>query len=142
MKPDEMNSSLKKVFVPALRQRGFKGSLPHFRRPTREQIDLLTIQFDKWGGGFVIEISKCGAEGLTTYWGQHISPNRVIAWDVDPNHRPRLGAVRAAEDGHWFRFDDGTPTDRVAQMAVTYLAEADQWWAKSESWWKKGDSGR
>ena len=61
-----MIASLKKVFLPAIRQRGFKGSLPHFRRPMTEQIDLLTIQFDKWGGGFVIEISKCAVDGLTT----------------------------------------------------------------------------
>jgi len=132
-----MIAALKNVFVPALRERGFKGSLPHFRRIANEQIDLLTIQFDKWGGGFVIEISKCAPDGLTTYWGQHIASNHVRAWDVHPTHRPRLGAVRADEDGHWFRFDDGTPTDSVAKIAVGYLHEADQWWAKSEPWWKK-----
>jgi len=38
---------------------------------------------------------------------------------------------------YWFRFDDGTPTDSVAKIAVGYLHEADQWWAKSEPWWKK-----
>jgi Domain of unknown function (DUF4304) len=38
--------SLKELFVPALRQRGFKGSLPHFRRPLKDRIDLLTVQFD------------------------------------------------------------------------------------------------
>src|SRR5208282_3539740 len=59
MKRDDMISSLKSLFVSALRERGFKGSLPHFRRPTQDRIDLLTIQFDRWGGGFVIEISKC-----------------------------------------------------------------------------------
>ncbi|WP_392396490.1 DUF4304 domain-containing protein, partial [Paraburkholderia caledonica] len=32
MSRDEMNSALKARFVPALRQLGFKGSLPHFRR--------------------------------------------------------------------------------------------------------------
>jgi len=69
MKRDEMISSLKSVFVPALRERGFKGSLPHFRRPMQDRIDLLTIQFDRWGGGFVIEISKCAPEGITMPWG-------------------------------------------------------------------------
>jgi hypothetical protein len=126
-----MISSLKSLFVSALRERGFKGSLPHFRRPTQDRIDLLTIQFDRWGGGFVIEISKCAPDGLTLPCGQHIPPNRVRAWDVDPTHRPRLGA------GHWFRFDDGTPTDKVAKVAVSYLQEADQWWAHSEPWWNK-----
>jgi hypothetical protein len=44
-----MVSSLKSIFVPALRERGFKGSLPHFRRLMSDRIDLLTIQFDRRG---------------------------------------------------------------------------------------------
>jgi hypothetical protein len=65
MKRDDMVLSLKQLFVPALRERGFKGSLPHFRRPLGNRIDRLTVQFDKWGGGFVIEISNCAPEGIT-----------------------------------------------------------------------------
>jgi hypothetical protein len=130
MKRDDMVLSLKQLFVPALRERGFKGSLPHFRRPLGNRIDLLTVQFDKWGGGFVIEISNCAPEGITQPWGQHIPPNRVRAWD-SPNDRPRLGSPRPGEDGHWFRFDDGTPTDEVARSAVSYLREADLWWGKA-----------
>ena len=130
MKRDEMVLSLKEQFVPALRERGFKGSLPHFRRPMKDRIDLLTIQFDKWGGGFVIEISNCAPEGITTPWGLHIPPNRVRAWD-SLNDRPRLGSSRPGEDGHWFRFDDGTPTDEVARSAVSYLREADLWWEQA-----------
>jgi len=136
MKRDDMISSLKKVFVPALRERGFKGSLPHFRRPLEDRIDLLTIQFDRWGGGFVIEISKCPPVGITLLWGEHVPPNRVRAWDVNPPYRPRLGAPRPQDDGHWFRFDDGTPTDKVATLAVSYLREADEWWGRADSWWK------
>ena len=141
-----MVSSLKRLFVPVLRERGFKGSLPHFRRPTEDRINLLTIQFDinlltiqfdRWGGGFVIEISNCAPEGITMPWGQHIPPNRVRAWDVYPPNRPRLGAPRLQEDGHWFRFDDGTPTDEVAKQAASYLQEADQWWRAADQWWKK-----
>ena len=120
--------SLKGIFMPALRERGFKGSLPHFRRPLKDRIDLLTVQFDRWGGGFVIEISNCAPEGITMPWGLHIPPNRVRAWDNNPNGRRRLGSPRPGEDGHWFRFDDGTPTDEVAGSAVSYLHEADLWW--------------
>jgi hypothetical protein len=137
MKRDEMVSSLKRLFVPALRERGFKGSLPHFRRPIEGRIDLLTIQFDPWGGGFVIEVSKCAPDGITLHWGEHVPPNRVRAWDVHPRHRPRLGAPGPGEDGYWFRSDDGTPTDKVAALAVSYLQEADRWWTRSEPWWNK-----
>lgn len=128
MKPDDMIASLRKVFLPALRERRFKGSLPHFRRIGDKQIDLLTVQFDRHGGGFVIEIAKCPPEGITTYWGKEIPPNKVTAWDLHPYDRRRLGSPRAGEDGHWFRFDDGTPTDSVAKSAALFLTEADHWW--------------
>jgi hypothetical protein len=129
MKPDGMISSLKKVFVPALRERGFKGSFPHFRRIGKSQIDLLTVQFDRHGGGFVIEISKCAPEGIVTPWGAQLPPNRVRAWDLHPNDRRRLGSPRPGEDGHWFRFDNGTSPDAVATSAVLFLSEADLWWS-------------
>jgi len=128
MERDEMISSLKRIFVPALRERGFKGSLPHFRRPMTDGIDLLTVQFDKWGGGFVIEVSKCAPDGITTYWGKQIPPNRVRAWDMHPDQRHRLGSPKKGVDGHWFRFDDGTPTDLIANQATRFLEEADRWW--------------
>jgi len=112
----------------ALRERGFKGSLPHFRRLGKDRIDLLTVQFNRHGGSFVIEISRCAAEGVTTSWGKKIPPNEVRAWDIHPSERPRLGSPRPGADGHWFRFDDGTPTDDVARSATLFLVEADRWW--------------
>lgn len=54
MSRDEMNHALKVRFVPGLRQLGFKGSLPHFRRQRESRVDLLTVQFDRHGGGFVV----------------------------------------------------------------------------------------
>jgi len=137
MRRNEMLLSLKELFVPALRERGFKGSLPHFRRPMKNRIDLLTIQFDKWGGGFVIEISNCALEGVTMPWGEPIPPNRVRAWDVYPPNRRRLGSAMAGEDGHWFRFDGWRGTGKVAREAVSYLQEAEQWWGTADQWWKK-----
>lgn len=43
-----MDNALKKVVIPFLRQQGFKGSLPHFRRMNENNIDLITFQFNKW----------------------------------------------------------------------------------------------
>jgi len=97
-----MIAALKAEFVPALKERGFKGSFPHFRRIKPDKIDLLTVQFDKWGGGFVIEIAKCGPEGITTSWGLHIPPNKVRAWDAnDPGPDlvpPLLGRTASGFD--------------------------------------------
>ena len=52
-----MVNALKIKIVPELRSQGFTDSYPHFRRFTDEKIDLLTIQFNKWGGSFLVEVS-------------------------------------------------------------------------------------
>jgi hypothetical protein len=55
----KMRKALQVIVVPVLRERGFTGSFPHFRRRRQKGIDLLTFQFDKYGGGFVVEIAVC-----------------------------------------------------------------------------------
>ena len=124
-----MNAALKQRLVPALRERGFKGSLPHFRRILPERVDLLTVQFDRHGGGFVVEIARCDPSGVTTHWGKHIPAAKVTAHDLHPEERHRLGSPQPGMDGRWFRFDDGTPIPVVAQSVLGYMDEAEQWWA-------------
>lgn len=95
-----MDDALKHVIVPYLRAEGFKGTLPHFRRQRENQIDLLTFQFNKYGGSFVVEIAKCPPDGVTTSWGKHIPPAKVNAHSV--NTRLRLGSTPGHD--HWFQF--------------------------------------
>lgn len=52
-----MKQSLITYFLPELRERGFEGSFPHYRRITEQKADLLTVVFDKWGGSFALELS-------------------------------------------------------------------------------------
>jgi uncharacterized protein DUF4304 len=129
MNRDSMVTSLREIFVPALRKRGFKGSLPHFRRIQDARFDLLTVQFDRHGGGFIVEISRCGPDDVTTSWGKKIAAGKVTAHDMHPDQRHRLGSPAPGADGRWFRFDDGTPTEDVARALVEHLDEADRWWA-------------
>jgi hypothetical protein len=127
----KMVTALKELFVPALRARSFQGSLPHFRRLADDGVDLLTVQFDRHGGGFIIEVSRCGVDGVTTHWGKHIPAKKVRAWDLHPNKRHRLGSPALGIDGRWFRFDSGSSCEEIAKIAVTYLQEADRWWASA-----------
>ncbi|MCI0146687.1 DUF4304 domain-containing protein [Paraburkholderia sediminicola] len=128
MSREEMNSALKAHLVPALRQLGFKGSLPHFRRQRENRVDLLTIQFDRQGGGFVVEISWCGVEGITTHWGKLIPALKVTAHDIPPRQRHRLGTSEQSPD-HWFRFDQGLSPTLVAHSVSAYLDAGERWWA-------------
>ena len=72
----KMNSALREKVIPLLREKGFKGSLPHLRRITESDIHLLTFQFDRYGGGFVIEIAKTENRPFKTYWGKTIEPKK------------------------------------------------------------------
>jgi uncharacterized protein DUF4304 len=123
-----MVKALKAVLVPALRERRFEGSFPHFRRIKPNRIDLFTVQFDKNGGGFLIEIAHCGLEGVTMPSGDHIPPDKVTAWNINPHNRTRLGATSSSGRGVWFRYDDGTPVEEVAGRVVPHLARAEEWW--------------
>jgi hypothetical protein len=124
----QMDAALGRVVVPRLREHAFTGSLPHFRRRTAGGIDLLSFQFDKWGGGFVIEISRCPADGFVTHWGKEIPPNKVTAQDPHPDQRHRLKANEGSATDSWFRYEGGD-TEQVAQDVLEKLSDAEVWWA-------------
>jgi hypothetical protein len=133
---DRMVTALKETFVPQLRGMGFTGTFPHFRRRQSDRIDLLTFQFDKWGGGFVIEIAQCPPEGVTLASGKSVPASKVRAWDVHPMKRLRLQPSLGSSTSDWFRYDSA-PTGNdiyreVALEALTYLPHAEVWW-KGES---------
>jgi hypothetical protein len=129
---NEMIMALKEIIVPVLRKMGFSGSFPHFRRQGEKAIDLLTFQFDRNGGGFIIEISQCSPEGFTTYWDELIPPNKVTAHDL--NKRLRLQLKQGSSTDDWFRFDKGTSSGeksiymKVAESVVPHLKKAEIWW--------------
>lgn len=123
-----MLRALREGVVPKLRARGFSGTFPHFRRRGANQIDLLTFQFDKYDGGFVVEIAKCPPEGVRTSWGAEITPGKVNAHHI--NQRLRLGSAGPGSD-HWFRYDRGASTNQIAESVLPYLdAQAEPWWAR------------
>jgi hypothetical protein len=126
-----MNVALNAIVVPVLRERGFKGSLPHLRRLKSASVELLTFQFDKWGGGFVVEIARCSSAGFTTAWGKHIPADKLSAHDVHPENRVRIQPATGGGRDAWFRFDDGN-VSRTAQEFLNHLAVA-------ESWYEEGD---
>jgi hypothetical protein len=129
MKQDRtaMDSALKKHVLPVLRSVGFKGSYPHLRRTNPDGIDLISFQFDKWGGAFVIEIARGPLQGLKTHWGLHLSAGKLRAWDVHPDHRRRIQAREGSGTDAWFRFDD-EPVTQVAQQVLDSLPAAEAWW--------------
>ncbi|MBT2641594.1 DUF4304 domain-containing protein [Bacillus sp. ISL-41] len=130
---DKMITALKGIVVPKLREKGFKGSFPHFRRISDEKIDLITFQFDRYGGGFFIEVAACSPEGFTHSWGEKVPPNKVTAHDLHPDDRLRLND----KGGQWFRYDIENATENiyenVANEVLYHLYEAEEHWHKSNN---------
>ena len=123
---NKMITALKKTVVPELRNRGFKGSFPHFRRISEDKIDLMTFQFDRYGGGFVVEVGVCSPKGIIHYWGEQVPPNKVTAHDLGTRLRLKRN------DGSWFRYDSEVESENIYENVATemldHLYEAEEYW--------------
>lgn len=135
-----MTDALKAIFVPALRARGFKGSLPHFYRAGKDRTDFLTVQFHSAGGSFVVEIAACGPNGIESGHGEHLPVSKLNVQYF--GRRLRLGSDQAAGiEDHWFEFaprnyDPPQPIhparhyEQVASTLVQLLdSQAEDWWS-------------
>jgi Domain of unknown function (DUF4304) len=139
---EKMKRALQACAVPALRRLGFKGSFPHFRRVRDLTAELLSFQFNKYGGSFCVELAVMTAEDTApNSWRGAISLAKARVTDVNSN-RHRLGA---AEDGdYWFVFglehdgqnhvalkDDGFYDSIAVRVAQLVEGEALHWWESS-----------
>ena len=127
-----MTNSIKEIVVPYLREHGFKGSFPHFRRQHEDYIDLITFQFNRYGGSFVVELAICPADGVTTSWGEEIPPNKVTAHDVSERHRLSENENDPAFD--WFVYEEAKSKedyDIVATKVKNLLRISDVNWIKN-----------
>lgn len=135
----EMINNLNKIVIPALRQLNFKGSFPHFRRMTQERINLLTFQFDKHGGGFVIEIANTKNEPFKMST-QEIEPNRLTCHMVSNRMRiqPIMHENGDSSTDDWFRYDKkhlfelGNIYKKICKDVLSKLDIADDYWKNGE----------
>jgi hypothetical protein len=127
-----MNDSLKNIVVPVLRKSGFKGTFPHFYRDTNGHVDLLTFQFNREGGSFVVEISYAepGRENVYIYKETEVSKLRVS----QTSKRFRLGA-RSTHSDNWFSFEPAgifkrqpDPDPISFKVAALIEEQALPWW--------------
>jgi hypothetical protein len=138
----DMEKALKEYFTPQIREVGFKGFFPHFRRQSPDQLDLLSFQFFSSGGSFIIEIGCCEKEGLTNSIGKLTPANKVNVGKVWP--RLRLGSTpETNQNDHWFKFNnlnyetqethEFEHYKKVANNAASFLHQAENWWALNKS---------
>lgn len=128
-----MDTALKQVVVPFLREQGFKGSYPHFRRINENNIDLLTFEFNKWGGSFAVELGICPKDGVLSWEGDKIPLNKINVYDVED--RLRLGNKTFADgNGIWFDFENAVTEEdykNVAEKVLKLINISDTSWITS-----------
>ena len=125
-----MVGALKELVVPKLRAMGFSGGFPHFRRPREGMLDVITFQFSRWGGSFVVEVASCSAAGVDLSCGEHVPANEVKAHHI--GYRLRLGSNPPTEVDHCFDYESATYGEQIYRMAaeevLTYLPQAERYW--------------
>ena len=129
-----MVAKLKELVVPQLRKRGFTGSFPHFRRLNENQMNVLTFQFSRWGGSFVVEAASCPAEGVVLHTGRRIGPGEVKAHHIYP--RLRLGSSPPEAVDHSFDFESATYGESIYQMmaeeVLMCIPQAERYWSSEK----------
>lgn len=98
---------IKKFLIPKLKIEGFHGKFPEFQRKEQERLHLLSVVFDKYGGGFFLEVSNYPSGDMETSWGEVVrEPDITVA------HTPIECRARLQQKEHkhslsedWFRFD-------------------------------------
>lgn len=143
-----MRAALKRLVVPALRERGFRGELPHLRRVSADATHTFTVQTSKWGGEFIVELGRAAAGPYRTSTGEVIEPAQLTSWNMRDADRARLRAVPDTSHETWFRYAPRTrdraaawlarllgrpaPADgfeRAARQLLSLLPECDRWWS-------------
>lgn len=132
---DLMRKAMKRLLLPELARLGFVGKASTFQRLGEDFQDLLTIQYWKYGGEFILEFARRGRGPLTTSWQEVVPEARLDVAYVSPTDRGRL-EQRGERAGQYLRgFDfsafgeDTGKYEALASEVAALLPEVDAWLA-------------
>jgi hypothetical protein len=128
----KMDEAIKDLVIPFLRELGFKGSYPHFRREKENKLNLLAFQFSLSGPKFVVEISNCPINGFNPGYGNDLKPAECRVYYM--NKRLRIGSIKNGA-GYWYDFSKeplfGDIYKKRANELIANWDEAENWWIKN-----------
>ena len=135
-----MMTAFKSRFIPALRERGFVGAFPHFRRTLAGRVDYLMVQFYSVGGSFIVELGRTGPDGFTEGPWAALPIEKITAAHLADRRRLTPRDLHGGWHGpEWFVFgprmyDDDEPPrpqdhyDAVADEALKAVVEVGEPW--------------
>lgn len=131
---DLFRKALRRSLLPELRRLGFTGRTSAFQRADGDRLDLLDIQYWKYGGGFILEFASCARGPLHTSWGEVVPEAELQVAHIGPLQRARLqpGPQDPPGPAHgWFGFagfsEDLERYERLAARIVALLPQVDEW---------------
>ncbi len=84
---------------PLLRDLGFNGEYPHYRRKREGRADLISFQTNNYGGSYIVEIAQAPSEGaMPSGSGDFIPFDQLNVWHLDP-HRDKRKRIPAGPFG-------------------------------------------
>ena len=130
-----MIKALRQEVVPLLRRAGFSGSFPHFRRISKDKIDLIMFQFNKYGGSFVIEVAQCSPKGRIHSWGEKVPPEKVKVYDCLTEDRERITYDKDIDRDEWISYENAD-YEKAAKEVTHYIDKAESWFKNRKPVWK------
>ena len=130
---DMMRGSFRSILIPALASRGFRGKRTAFRRLGPDYLDLLSIQYWKYGGSFVLEFGRTVRGDFQTSWGPTIPEDELDVSHLPPPRRARLEDRDPLPDDifHGFKFEgfgsNPIPYDALARRVAELVPQVDAW---------------
>lgn len=130
---EQMRKAIKRILLPALQSRGYVGSASDMRRASEGGLDLLAIQFAKYGGQFILEFARRERGPLHASWGEVIPEDKLTVAHVRPTMRARLQRIDAPADDTFRGFcfagygDDRARYDALAMHVTALLSQVDDW---------------
>jgi hypothetical protein len=127
-----MRAALRKRLVPALVSMGFTGKSSCFQR-RMGALDLIDIQYWKYGGEFILEFARAGRGDLKTSWGELVPEEKITVAHTSPLDRARLEQRGAMSGEHLRGFsfasfgEDREKYESLASEVASLLPQVEQW---------------
>jgi len=126
---------LKKSLAPKLGAEGFQGKFPNFQRLENGELHLLSVEFDKHGGGFFLEFTRRPSGSMETSWSEVIPERELTVAHTRIESRARL-----QQNGHpnslsedWFRYEN-LSEDEIEKLILhvaILLPQVNDWLRKN-----------
>jgi len=130
---DLMRKALRQQLLPELKRLGFLGKTSTFQRKSNESLDLLYIQYSKYGGEFILEFARRERGVLHTRWGEVIPEEKIEVAHIDVLLRARLEqrGPTSGEILRGFQFsgfgEDFAKYQELAGEVVALLPQVEEW---------------